>query len=69
VAVGPCDPDRPGSRKELPRGLDENGVAAGRSIVAARVQHQLDGEAVAEVWPGRVAGELAGVYGAEFVTC
>jgi len=58
----------PGSSEELPTVLDENGVAAGRSIVAVRVQHQVDGEAVAEVWLGSVAGELACVYDGEFMT-
>jgi hypothetical protein len=36
--------------------------------VAARVQHQLDGAAVAEVLLGCVAAELARVYGAKYVT-
>jgi hypothetical protein len=69
VAVGPCDPDRLSRLDQgAAQGVDENGVAAGRSIVAARVQHQLDGQAVAEVWLGCVAGELARVYGAKYVT-
>ncbi len=53
----------------MPTNLDHNGIAAGRSILAASIQHEVDGEAHAEVWLGFYDDELTCVYEGEFVTC
>ncbi|WP_141846865.1 hypothetical protein [Lapillicoccus jejuensis] len=58
----------PSSREQVPSLLDDRGVAAARSIVVARIQHEVDGEATAEVWVGRCPDELTCVYEGEFVT-
>jgi hypothetical protein len=58
----------PGCREQLPDSLSTDGVAAGRSSIAARIRHAVDGEARAEVWLGEPPSELACVYDAEFTT-
>jgi hypothetical protein len=58
----------PGSSEPVPSDLDGNGIAAGRTVVAASIQHEVDGEAVAEVWLGRPPGDWHCVHEGEFVT-
>lgn len=58
----------PGSSSPVPAHLDLSGVAASLDIVAVAILHEVDGEAVAEVWLGSLAAELPCVYDGEFVT-
>lgn len=58
----------PASSEPVPTSLDQKGIAAGRSILAASIQHEVDGEARAEVWLGPCGQELTCVYEGEFVT-
>lgn len=58
----------PGSSDPVPTDLDMHGIAAARSVVAASIQHAVDGEAVAEVWKGQPPGHRACIYEGEFVT-
>lgn len=58
----------PAARDRLPERLSKDGVAAGRSAVAVRVQHAVDGAARVEVWLGEAAGGLACLYDDEFTT-
>lgn len=57
----------PSSTEQVPT-LDDRGIAAARSIVAVRIQHEVDGEATAEVWVGHCPDELTCAYEGEFVT-
>lgn len=58
----------PGSSSAVPTRLDSNGVAASRDVVAVGIQHEIDGEAVAEVWVGQLAEDLNCIYDGEFAT-
>ena len=56
------------SHSELTSRLDEYGVAASIDAVAVGIQHEVDGDAVAEVWVGTHVADLPCVYDDEFVT-
>lgn len=58
----------PRSRSAFPAELNENGVAASIDSVAIGIQHEVDGEAVAEVWVGSQVADLRCIYDDEFVT-
>ena len=58
----------PGSSEPVPTELDANGVAAGRSVVAASIRHAVDGSALAEVWIGSPSEQLQCAYEGEFIT-
>lgn len=58
----------PASSEPVPANLDHNGIAAGRSVLAASIQHAVDGEARAEVWLGSCGDELTCAYEGDFVT-
>jgi hypothetical protein len=58
----------PRSRSELPAHLDERGVAAAVDAVAVGIQHEVDGEAVAEIWVGSHTADLRCIYDEEFTT-
>jgi hypothetical protein len=59
----------PGSSDSVPTTLDRLGIAPGRSILAAGIQHEVDGEAVAEVWRGPVPADgLTCVFDGDFTT-
>ncbi len=58
----------PSSRSVFPANLDEHGVAATIDAVAIGIQHEVDGEAVAEVWVGEKVTDLLCIYDDEFVT-
>ena len=59
----------PASSEPVPTNLDQRGIAADRSILAASIQHEVDGKARAEVWLGSCGEELICVYEGGFVTC
>lgn len=58
----------PASSEEVPTALNQNGIAAGRTILAARIQHAVDGEAIAEVRLGRCSEDLTCLFDGTFVT-
>lgn len=58
----------PASNEPLPTALDAHGVAAGTTVIAASIQHAIDGEAVTEVWQGHPGGNLTCAYEGDFVT-
>jgi len=57
----------PGSVEGLPTTLDQNGIAAGRSVVAVGIQHAVDGEAIAEVWVDYADEYMVCIHDDEFV--
>lgn len=57
-----------GSSDPVPTDLDMHSIATAGSVVAASIQHAVDGEAVAEVWKGRPPEDMACVDEGVFVT-
>jgi hypothetical protein len=63
--VGACGRERP----DVPAVLDHLGISADRSILAAGIQHEVDREAIVEVWLGSPPAEgMTCIYDGEYVT-
>lgn len=59
----------PGSSEDVPSQLDPLGVAAGESILAVHIVHEVDGEATAEIWLNPPPDEgLTAAYSGDFTT-